>query len=124
MDTTNKVKKTQGEFPAEDPQPVEACPPPQSAVVEEPEPEEPVAVAEAPAEEKPKAPKKTWVKIKLVDMRGKPIPGERYRIKVPNVEQPYEGTLDSQGEAACYDLDPGTCKVTFPDLDEEAWEEA
>ncbi len=55
-------------------------------------------------------------------MEGKPVPNEKYRIKVPNEDSPREGTLDSQGQAAYFDLDPGSCEVSFPDLDAEAWE--
>ena len=133
MELADKVKQAQESFPAEEPRAIAACPPAQAIPQEEPaviQEEEPVPVVAAkpkerpPVEEKPKTPEKTWVKIKLIDMRGKPIPGERYRIKVPGNVEPQEGVLDDEGEAACWGIDPGTCKITFPDLDEEAWEDA
>lgn len=124
-----KVKAAQSSFPAAPPQPVQSCPAAQIVPVEEPEavpmaPARPTpAKKPVPPEKKPAEPEKTWIKIKLIDMVGKPIPGERYRIKLPGGEV-MEGQLDDQGEAACWNIDSGMCKVTFPDLDEEAWEDA
>lgn len=123
MSFTDNIKKTQSAFPAEESRAVEHCPEEEDEIAEQ-QPAEPVVEAQ-PAEvveEKPVRPKKTWVKIALIDMQGKPIPGERYRITLPGATQPVEGTLDNRGEAAHYDIDPGTCKITFPDLDIEAWE--
>lgn len=63
----------------------------------------------------------TWITIELVGEDDKPIPGERYRIELPDgsVE---EGRLDGLGLARVRGIEePGTCVVTFPDLDEEAW---
>jgi hypothetical protein len=125
----DQVKAAESAFPAAPPSAVQSCPLAQQPPAEEPAEEQPVKAKPVPvkkaaaAEKKPAAPEKTWIKIKLIDMVGKPIPGERYRIKVPGGEV-VEGELDEQGEAACWNLDPGTCKVTFPDLDEEAWEDA
>lgn len=125
----SKVKAAQSAFHAAPPRAVQTCPLAEQAPAEEPLPAKAAkakptpARKPAPAEKKPAAPEKTWIKIKLIDMVGKPIPGERYRVKVPGGES-VEGVLDEKGEAACWNLDPGTCKVTFPDLDEEAWEDA
>ena len=33
-----------------------------------------------------------------------------------------DGTLDEKGHARVDHIDPGTCKVTFPNLDKDAWE--
>jgi len=74
------------------------------------------------SEKKTPVQKKThWIEIKLIDTEGNPIPGERYRIQLPDgsVE---EGYLDSFGHAEYNNINPGTCQVTFPDLDEEVWE--
>jgi hypothetical protein len=125
----SKVKAAQSSFPADPPQAVQTCPQAQFAPAVEAAPVEAKPVRPKPAkkppppEKKPAEPEKTWIKIKLIDMVGKPIPGERYLIKVPGGEL-VEGQLDEQGEAACWNLDPGMCKVSFPDLDEEAWEDA
>ncbi len=67
--------------------------------------------------------KKSWIEIRLRDAEGHPIPRERYRIKLPDgsVE---EGTLDAFGYAEYYEINPGSCEVSFPDLDAGEWERA
>lgn len=65
--------------------------------------------------------KKAWIEIILVDAEGNPMPGVRYRITPPGGE-PVEGTLNEHGQAGLYQIEPGNCKVTFPDLDKDAWE--
>lgn len=67
------------------------------------------------------APAKTWIEIQLLGEDGKPIAGERYRIELPDGAL-QEGTLDSQGIARVSDIESGDCRITFPDLDEDAWE--
>lgn len=66
--------------------------------------------------------KKSWIEIVLEDENGKPVPGEAYRITLPDGTTLAEGTLDEKGFARVDNIDPGTCKVTFPNLDKEAWE--
>lgn len=48
------------------------------------------------------------------------MPGVKYRITPPG-GAPVEGTLNQYGQAGVYQIDPGNCKITFPDLDQEAW---
>lgn len=67
--------------------------------------------------------KKTWIEIELVDEAGEPVPGECYEITLPNGTTT-KGTLDGKGFARVDGIDPGTCKVTFPNLDKEAWDRA
>jgi hypothetical protein len=69
-------------------------------------------------------PPKTWIEIVLVDEKGHPVPGVHYSIHVPGSQSPHEGTLDEQGLARVDGIDPGTCKVTFPELDKDFWEAA
>ncbi len=64
--------------------------------------------------------KKSWIEIELVDEAGKPVPGEPYRITLPDGTVA-DGTLDEKGFARVDHIDPGSCKVTFPNLDKEAW---
>jgi hypothetical protein len=45
----------------------------------------------------------------------------KYRITPPS-GQPVEGRLNEHGQAGLYKIDPGNCKITFPDLDKDAWE--
>jgi hypothetical protein len=66
---------------------------------------------------------KSWVEINLKDARGDPVAGERYRIKLPDgsVE---EGNLDAFGHAEYYEINRGSCEVSFPDLEDEEWSKA
>lgn len=57
-----------------------------------------------------------WIEIALVDAGRRPIPHERYRIEAPDGSV-REGTLDGAGRAREERLDPGRCRVTFPDIE-------
>ena len=70
-------------------------------------------------QEKPK----TWIEVVLHDTKGKPVPGERYRLKLPNGAI-HEGNLDAQGLARVERIEPGNVHVSFPDLDDEDWHSA
>ena len=63
----------------------------------------------------------TWIEIEMVDEEDEPYPSEKYRITLPD-DSVTEGTLDGKGFARIEGIEPGTCKVTFPNLDHEAWE--
>ena len=62
-----------------------------------------------------------WIKIKLVDEAGQPVTGEQYKITLPDGSVD-TGSLDEKGEAEIKGIDPGSCKITFPNLDKDAWE--
>ena len=74
---------------------------------------------------KPKKPsnkeKKSFIEIELKDQDGNPAAGERYRITLPDGKTLAEGTLDAEGYAKVSNIDPGTCKVTFPRIDKSGW---
>ena len=63
---------------------------------------------------------KTWISIALKDHQGKPAAGERYMIHLPDGTTEH-GMLDAQGKARVEGIDPGTAKVSFPDMDDEKW---
>jgi len=67
--------------------------------------------------------KKSWIEIELVGEDNKPIPGEKYRIELPDGTVA-EGTLDEKGMAHIEGTEKGTCQITFPDLDQDAWKKA
>jgi hypothetical protein len=73
------------------------------------------------AEEKER--KTAWIEIELVDEDDKPVPGERFSIELPDGTTA-AGTLDEKGFARVEGFEPGSCKVTFPGLDQDAWEKA
>jgi hypothetical protein len=65
-----------------------------------------------------------WIEIELVGDDDQPIPGEQYCVTLPDGVQVF-GFLDSKGRARLTGLESGgNCKVTFLDMDREAWESA
>lgn len=128
----DKIKNTQNSFPAQQTGSVVACP---FAKTVSETPSAPVEVktdfaltqkilktmgASSKVAEKSQV-KKAWIEIILVDAEGKPMPGVKYRITPPG-GTPKEGRLNEHGQAGLYQIEPGNCKITFPDLDKEAWD--
>ncbi len=67
--------------------------------------------------------KKHWIVIELVDEDDKPVPGEDYKITLPDGTE-IEDSLDAKGRAKISGIGSGTCKVSFPNRDKEVWEPA
>lgn len=84
-----------------------------SSPVEKPASEPTVAQA-------PREPELTWIEVELVGEDDKPVAGERYRLTL-STGRVLEGSLDAQGRARIERMVPGTCDLTFPRLDREAW---
>ena len=63
---------------------------------------------------------RTWIEIQLVGEDDQPIPNEKYAVELPGGKI-ITGTLDSEGLARVDDIPAGVCKVSFPDLDKDAW---
>jgi len=75
----------------------------------------------APTPAPPVSPDKThWIAIELVDELGKHVPYEDYQITLPDGTI-IEDSLDRRGHAKITGIDPGTCKVSFPNRDAESW---
>lgn len=62
----------------------------------------------------------TWIEVQLIGEDGNGIAGEEYSIRVPG-GRIVTGTLDAQGLVRIADLPAGTCQVSFPKLDKDAW---
>ena len=63
-----------------------------------------------------------WIVIELVGMDDKPVPGQRYEIRLPDGNK-RQGRLDLEGRAIVDSIPKeGECKFTFLDLDQDAWE--
>jgi len=69
------------------------------------------------------AEKKSWIEIELVDDDNKPVAGEKYEITLPD-KTVAKGTLDAKGVARVDGIDPGSCQISFPELDKSAWNNA
>jgi len=86
------------------------------------------AAEEAPGylfeREKEKEKKTSWIEIELVDEAGQPVPGEAYKITEPDGSSVHEGTLNAVGQAHVLVKDPGNCQISFPNLDQAAWDRA
>jgi hypothetical protein len=71
---------------------------------------------------KSETPRKTsWIEINLKYPDGKPVPHEKYRLKLPDGST-QEGILDAYGHVEYYNINAGTCQVSFPDRDSDSWE--
>ncbi|MEA2343247.1 MAG: hypothetical protein QOF63_1416 [Thermoanaerobaculia bacterium] len=63
---------------------------------------------------------RTWIEVQLIGEDDKPIPNQKYTIALPGGAMK-SGTLDENGSARIEGIPAGTCKVSFPDLDQDAW---
>lgn len=62
----------------------------------------------------------TWIGIELRDDDDSPVTGERYCVLLPDSSR-IEGRLDREGRAHIDGIVPGTCQVSFPDIDAREW---
>ncbi|MFC1782179.1 type VI secretion system Vgr family protein [Planctomycetota bacterium] len=81
----------------------------------------PIIPYKPPETEEEKAKKTSWIKIEMVDEENEFVAGIRYKIILPD-KSVAEGTLDGKGFAQVKGIVPGTCQISFPDLDKDAWE--
>ena len=64
---------------------------------------------------------RSWIEFELVDEDDNPVPGEKYQVELPDGSIA-TGTTDENGLVRITGVDPGSCKICFPDLDKDAWE--
>lgn len=64
------------------------------------------------------------IEVELRDEAGQPVPGETVEVVLPDGETVACGTTNEKGLFKVEHIDAGNCTITFPDLDENAWEEA
>jgi uncharacterized Zn-binding protein involved in type VI secretion len=85
----------------------------------------PSAAPAASGEEAPAPPDEpqAWLEVELIGEDGQGVVGERYVI-APPTGAPITGFLDEDGRARLDGLVAGTCQISFPDLDSEAWQSA
>lgn len=64
---------------------------------------------------------RTWIEVQLIGENDQPIGGEAYAITLPGGKV-ITGTLDGDGLARIDGIPAGVCQVSFPNLDQDAWE--
>jgi hypothetical protein len=64
----------------------------------------------------------TWIEIELLDEDDNPVSGKKYEVNLPDGTVA-KSTLDGNGFARVEGINPGECKVCFPELDKDAWSE-
>jgi hypothetical protein len=65
----------------------------------------------------------SWIAFEVVDAEGYPAKGEKYKVELPDGSI-REGWLGSNGSAHLANIPKGTCKISFPNLDSEVWDES
>ena len=64
---------------------------------------------------------KHFIEIELVDDEGNPVADEAWFVELPDGSTK-SGRTDAKGFARIDGVDPGTAKVTFPDMDKNAYD--
>ena len=65
--------------------------------------------------------KRHYVEVELVDDDGKPVPGEAVCVTLPDGTTVAQGVTNEKGLYRVDNIDPGSCKISFPNLDKDAW---
>ena len=68
----------------------------------------------------PCADTRSWISIELLDADEKPVAAERYLIRLPDAAR-MAGRLGPDGRARVDGIVPGSCQVSFPDIDAREW---
>ena len=79
-----------------------------------------VQLCHAPGQAGDKLRLRSWIEVQLAGEDDAPIPNEAYEIRLPGGTL-IKGTLDENGSVRIDDIPPGTCQVSFPKLDQDAW---
>jgi len=67
---------------------------------------------------------KSWLEVELIDDADQPVAGEKVMVTLPDGKV-YSGRTGPDGVLKVTGVEPNAnCKITFPDLDKEAWEKA
>lgn len=64
---------------------------------------------------------KHYIEIELLDDEGNPVADEAWFVELPDGTKK-SGRTDAKGFARIDGVDPGTAKVTFPDMDKNAYD--
>ena len=69
--------------------------------------------------------KTSWIELQLVyESNGLPVPGVYYEVILPDGTTVASGSTDEKGVGRVECIDPGSCDISFTDLDKDAWADA
>ena len=69
--------------------------------------------------------KTSWIALQLTyESNGLPVSGMAYEVTLPDGQTIAGGSTDEKGYAKVDGIDPGSCQISFPSLDKEAWADA
>jgi len=81
-------------------------------------------ISGGPAGEEGQEQQTHWISVELKDSAGNPVPGEQYRVKLPDGSI-RTGYLDDEGKAKEEGIpDSGQAEINFPRLHGEDWRPA
>ena len=83
-----------------------------------------LAVAEAPEDLAGHEVETSWIEVELVDEAGQPVVGEVVQVTGPDGEVICQRPTGTDGIVHVLVPTSGTCKISFLNLDAEAWEKA
>jgi type VI secretion system secreted protein VgrG len=63
---------------------------------------------------------KTWIEFRLVDRDNKPVPGEKYTVRLPD-QSLMTGSLDRDGKVRFEGIAAGQASICFPGMDRREW---
>ena len=63
---------------------------------------------------------RSWIEVRLVDQDGRPIPGERFELRLPD-QSLHGGRLDRQGSVRFEAIVAGQASIAFPGIEAEEW---
>lgn len=64
----------------------------------------------------------SWVGLRLVDETGAGVADAEWLVIAPDGTE-HRGMTDANGQARVNGIPPGTCKISFPKIDADAWAE-
>jgi hypothetical protein len=62
----------------------------------------------------------TWIEFCLVDEDSNPVPGAKYKVKLPDGST-QDGALDDKGKVRFDNIVPGQASISFPEIDADEW---
>ncbi len=63
---------------------------------------------------------KTWIEFRLVDRDNNPVPGEPYKVRLPD-QSLMTGSLDREGKVRFEGIVAGQAFICFPGMDRKEW---